>query len=101
MSGFETGVSVMPLVKGDPADATSPVPAGRIRATQKLLATAAILMSVLLLATSFVTTLLVPPAAYREGGEAAGRALAYLAHRLLGPGFGTVYDVATILILWF
>ena len=39
-------------------------------------------MSVLLIASSFVTTLLIPHAAFEEGGEANGRALAYLAHEL-------------------
>ena len=58
-------------------------------------------MSVLLIASSFVTALLIPPDKYRSGGEAAGRALAYLAHTYLGHTFGTVYDVSTILILWF
>ena len=37
LSGFETGVAVMPLVKGDPDDDPHK-PAGRIRNTQKLLA---------------------------------------------------------------
>ena len=64
MSGFETGVSVMPLVKGDPEDARADVPRGRVRNTRKLLATAAVMMSVMLIATSLVTTLLVPPEAY-------------------------------------
>ena len=41
-------------------------------------------MSVLLIGSSFVTTLLIPPEAFREGGEASGRALAYLAHHYLG-----------------
>jgi hypothetical protein len=101
LSGFETGVSVMPLVRGDPSDAGSPIPWGRIRNTRKLLATAAVMMSLLLLATSIVSTLLVPREAYREGGPAAGRVLAYLTHELLGNAVGTVYDVSTILILWF
>jgi hypothetical protein len=101
LSGFETGAAVMPLVKGDPEDARSEVPTGRIRNTQKLLTAAALIMSVLLITTSFVSAVLVPEEAYREGGEAAGRVLAYLAHRMLGHTFGTVYDVSTILILWF
>ena len=51
--------------------------------------------------TSFVTTLLIPHEEFEEGGEASGRALAFLAHEFLGDGFGTAYDVSTILILWF
>jgi hypothetical protein len=100
LSGFETGVVVMPLVKGDPSD-TMAKPEGRIRNTRRLLTTAALIMSVLLITSSLVTTLLIPAAAFEEGGEANGRALAYLAHELFGDGFGTVYDVSTILILWF
>ncbi len=100
LSGFETGVVVMPLVKGDPDDDPAK-PAGRIRNTQKLLTGAAAIMSVLLLASSVVTTLLIPHAAFEEGGEANGRALAYLAHEFFGDMVGTVYDVSTILILWF
>ena len=94
LSGFETGVAVMPLISG--ADL-----AGRIRNTRKLLNTAALIMSVFLLATSMVTTLLIPPAAFAEGGPANGRAMAYLAHQYFGNGFGTLYDVSTILILAF
>ena len=101
LSGFETGAAVMPLVKGDPEDAESAVPHGRIRNTAKLLTVAAILMSVMLLATSFLTAVLVPKEAYAEHGEASGRVLAYLTYQLMGPVMGTVYDVSTILILWF
>ena len=99
LSGFETGVSVMPLVRGNPGDVGRPI--GRIRASCRLLTSAAVLMSVLLLTSSFTTTLLISPAEYAEGGPAAGRALAYLSHRLLGDAFGTVYDISTIAILWF
>jgi hypothetical protein len=100
LSGFETGVLVMPLVKGDPGDTPSN-PTGRIRNTNRLLTTAAAIMSVLLILSSLVTTVLIPPAAFEEGGEANGRALAYLAHELLGDAIGTVYDISTITILWF
>jgi hypothetical protein len=100
LSGFETGVVVMPLVKGCPDDDPAR-PACRIRNTGKLLTAAAAIMSVMLISSSFVTTLLIPHEAFEEGGEASGRALAYLAHRYLGDLFGTAYDIATILILWF
>ena len=100
LSGFETGVVVMPLVKGDPGD-THANPAGRIRNTHKLLTTAALIMSVLLILSSLMTTMLIPHAQFEEGGEANGRALAFLAHDLLGNGFGTIYDISTITILWF
>lgn len=101
LSGFETGVTVMPLVKGDARDSERPLPEGRIANSQKLLAVAAVLMSVLLITSSFVTALLIPESAYREGGAASGRALAYLTHQLFGDLFGTIYDASTIAILWF
>ncbi len=94
LSGFETGVAVMPLIKGEDL-------ANRIRNTRKLLATAALIMSVFLMATSVVTTLLIEPDKFKEGGEANGRALAYLGHKYLGNGFGSLYDISTILILGF
>ncbi|MFD0260390.1 amino acid transporter [Kitasatospora indigofera] len=100
LSGFETGVAVMPHIEGEEGD-TEEKPAGRIRGTRKLLTTAAVIMSVFLITTSFITTLLIPPAAFEPGGEANGRALAYLAHQYLGGAFGSVYDVSTIAILWF
>jgi len=100
LSGFETGVAVMPHVKGDPGE-TEEKPTGRIRGTKKLLTTAAVIMSVFLITTSFITTLLIPEKDFEPGGPANGRALAYLAHEYLGNTFGTVYDVSTIAILWF
>ncbi|MFJ3673230.1 amino acid transporter [Streptomyces sp. NPDC090106] len=100
LSGFETGVAVMPHVKGDPGE-TEENPAGRIRDTKKLLTTAALIMSAFLIATSFITTLLIPEKEFESGGQANGRALAFLAHEYLGGAFGTVYDISTIAILWF
>jgi hypothetical protein len=94
LSGFETGVSVMPLIESENLDV-------RISNTRRLLAAAAKIMSVFLLATSIVTTLLIPAADFQEGGPANGRAMAFLAHRYLGNGFGTLYDLSTILILAF
>ncbi|MGX2993873.1 amino acid transporter [Streptomyces sp. JNUCC 64] len=100
MSGFETGVAVMPQVRGDATD-TEERPLGRIRDTRRLLTTAALIMSCFLLLSSLATTLLIPQEEFRAGGPANGRALAYLAHEHLGAAFGTVYDVSTIAILWF
>jgi hypothetical protein len=100
LSGFETGVAVMPLIRGGKNDDPKH-PLGRIRNAKKLLTTAALIMSVFLIASSFVTTLHIPAAAFQEGGQASGRALAYLAHQFYGDTFGTVYDISTVLILWF
>jgi hypothetical protein len=122
LSGFETGVVVMPLVKGDDngeeekaedeihlpqmPEAVAPDPRnqyleGRIRNGKKLLTWAAVIMSFLLIGSSVITTMLIPPQEFQEGGQAYGRALSYLAHGLMGEGFGTFYDISTVLILWF
>jgi hypothetical protein len=127
LSGFETGVVVMPLVRGDrdlsdeeldaihstrSARAASQTKAqqlleGRIHNTRKLLTVAALIMSLLLVSSSIVTTLLIPAEEFQpatplhEAGTANGRALAYLAHFYLGDVFGTIYDLSTISILWF
>jgi len=114
LSGFETGVAVMPLVKGSDDD-TDAAPRGRIANTRKLLVTAALIMSVFLLGSAVVTSTLVIPDELRAGGKAANRALAYIAHGemlstgqaaryvnpLFGEWFGTLYDLSTVVILWF
>ncbi|MCO8278058.1 amino acid transporter [Actinoplanes sp. TRM 88003] len=94
LSGFETGVSMMPLVAASNLE-------NRVRNSRKLLTTAALIMSVYLLTASLVTTVLIPADEFGPGGEASGRALAWLAHEQLGEGIGTAYDISTILILWF
>jgi hypothetical protein len=120
LSGFETGVAVMPLVRGSVKD-DAKNPAGRIRNTRRLLITAAVVMSVFLLASSFIVSTLVEPNAlvpYDAAGQpieeiakpaAADRALAYIAHGeggekiapFFGATFGTIYDLITVVILWF
>lgn len=91
LSGFETGVAVMPLIKNP----------NRITNTRKLLTSAALIMSFFLVCSSFITSILIPASEFQEGGKAQGRALAFLAHNYLGEIFGTAYDISTILILWF
>ncbi len=91
LSGFETGVAVMPIVERP----------NRIGNTRKLLTAAALIMSVMLIASSFVTSVIIPAAEFEEGGKANGRALAFIAHNYLGEIFGTAYDISTVLILWF
>lgn len=123
LSGFETGVAVMPLVRGGVQD-TAEHPTGRIANTRKLLLTAAFVMSVFLIGSSFVVAALVPPEHLTRVDargqlrpdvsdkelKAKDRALSYLAHaenpegKLLpffGEAFGTIYDVSTVVILWF
>jgi hypothetical protein len=112
LSGFEMAMLLMPLVRGRNDD--DPVePKGRIRNTRKMLIWSALLMSIYLLGSSFVTTILIPYEAFHTEGQAANRALAYLAHggalagvpggeKLLpffGMEFGTLYDISTIVIL--
>src|SRR6185436_7841780 len=70
LSGFETGVAVMPLIRGD-----------RIRNTKKLLLTFALIMSVLPIAGRFVSTVASSLAPFGYAGGANERVLAYLAHR--------------------
>ena len=100
LSGFETGVSMMPLVRSKGSTPEEQLK-NRVANTNKLLTLAAVIMSVYLLATTFVTTVLIPASEFEDGGKASGRALAYVAHEFLGDGFGTAYDVSSIFILWF
>jgi hypothetical protein len=100
LSGFETGVSVMPLVRGSASDDPEQ-PAQRIRNTRKLLVSAALIMSVLLMASSLITTVLIPATHFAPGGAAHGRAISYLSHLYLGHTFGSIYDIVTIAMLWF
>ena len=100
LSGFETGVAVMPHVAGDGATEEARLQS-RIQGTHRLLGTAAAIMTVMLIGSSIVTATMIPAEALHNAGPADGRALAYLAHRDFGLLFGTAYDLSTIAILWF
>jgi hypothetical protein len=114
LSGFELSMVVMPLVKGGRDGNKMDDSRSRIRNTRKLLVAAAVIMSLYLLGSALVTTILIPPQAFITTGQAANRALAYLAHGgllsvggnagerlnpLFGAVFGTIYDLNTIIIL--
>jgi hypothetical protein len=112
LSGFELSMASAPLVRGSPNDNPAH-PRSRIRKTRLLMIVAALIMSALVLSSVFVVTLLVPKEALIHTDVVQHRALAYLAHAeplangdsrenfssLLGPGFGTLYDLSTVLIL--
>lgn len=114
LSGFETGVAIMGIIKGDESD-TPENPKGRIRNTRRLLLTAGLIMSFFLICSSIAVTTLIPPEKLLAvaGSEivptAKDRALAFLAHGEspsikafpFGSVFGTVYDLSTVAILWF
>ncbi len=108
LSGFETGVAVMPLIQGTGGTPEEQLRT-RIRDAKRLLLTAAVIMSICLLGSALVTATLIAPEAHHTEGQAANRALAYLAHGegeivvspLFGDVFGTIYDISTVVILWF
>ncbi len=135
LSGFETGVAMMPLIRGKENEGEKD-PSGRISNTHRLLVTAAVIMSIYLLTSSLVVAVLIEPqdilsldsqgnrvaaSAPTVAGEqgaaesntkkpmAANRAIAFLCHgegkirvaSFCGPIFGTIYDLVTVVILWF
>lgn len=119
LSGFETGVLLIHLVRG--SDEHPDDEQARIANTRRLMLTAALIMSFFLIGSSLVTgtNTIIPADELRMEkddageilfkGKALDRALAYVAHGesplavspLFGPIFGTIYDISTILILWF
>lgn len=112
LSGFELTLMAMPMVRGGKDDGPTHSRA-QIRNTRWLLTTAALSMSIYLLASTLITTVLIPPGAQLIEGQARYRALAYLAHggaladgqsaTVLSPAFGllfgVIYDVSTVAIL--
>jgi hypothetical protein len=75
----------MPQIRGAETD-TEANPAGRIKGARRLLTTAPVVMSAFLVTTSFTTVVLIPQQEFQPGGQANGRALAFLAHEYLGVG---------------
>jgi hypothetical protein len=111
LSGFETGVAVMSLIRGEYGD-NSERPARRIRNTRRLLVSAAVIMSFYLLGSTLVVSTLISPSAFHHAADpsARERALAFIAHGeggtdqinpMFGTVFGTIYDISTVAILWF
>jgi hypothetical protein len=112
LSGFELSMVAMPFLRGKRGDTRDGV-RGRVHNTRKLLVLAAFVMALYLAGSTLVTTTLLAPEALLHSGPARDRALAYLAHGgelvdgqsstalnpLFGPWFGSLYDLATILIL--
>jgi hypothetical protein len=106
LSGFEMSMILMPQVQGATVSR-------RVTNTRKVLIAAALTMAVYLLGSTLVTAVFIPPSAFHTEGEAANRALAYLAHGqklanpewdflpIAGGWFGMLYDVSTILMLVF
>jgi hypothetical protein len=112
LTGFEMIVNVVPRVSsGTNDDAIKR--SRRARNTRKLMVTAAAIMAVYLISAVTITTLLVPRAELLPNGNAAHRALAYLAHGspladgatgdalnpIFGHAFGDFYDLSTAFIL--
>src|SRR5262249_39189601 len=100
LSGFELSMVVLPFIKAS-EDSELATTLGRVGHARKLLFTAAFLMSVYLLSSTLVTTTLIPPHALTTTGQAANRAVAYLAHggmliegggsARINPAFGVVF----------
>ena len=112
LSGFETGVLHIHMVRGTEADPHNEQ--ARIANTRRMMLVAALIMSCFLIGSSLATgtNTLIPAEELRlepVKGKAMDRALAYIAHGesphsicpLFGSVFGTIYDISTILILWF
>ena len=93
LSGFETGVAVMPLVRGEAGD-TDERPVGRIRNTNKLLDDRRPDHERRLVGSSVATTVLIPAEEFQHGGGAYGRALAYPGPRAPGLRLRHAYDSA-------
>ena len=100
LSGFETGVAVMPHVRGDASD-TERRPSAGSAAPGRLLTSAAVIMSVFLVTSSFVDDAADPGRGVRAGRRRERSRAGLPRARVPGSHFGAVYDASTIAILWF
>ena len=112
LSGFEMSLVIMPQVRGAAQECVDQ-PQVRIRNARKVLVAAVFIMAIYLLSATLVATMLIPPHEFLPKGNATNRALAYLAHGgqlangepatalcpLFGLGFGSLYDLGTVLLL--
>lgn len=105
LGGFEMSMIVVPLIRAR-GDSPRQVHEDRVRQARKLMATAAIVMSLYLLASSFATAILLVPGDRLPGGIAHNRALASLAHGPVvsehtwaAPWLGSAYDLVTVVVL--
>lgn len=109
LAGFEMTMMLMPMIRAQKADGSDD-PALRIRRARKLLLVSGFLMGTLLFGSTLLATLLIPPGSLTADGQARNRALSWLAWgqgglpdggSLVGSGplFGTVYDIATVVML--
>ena len=101
LSGFETGVAVMPLVKGEPARPDGDIRRGASRTPRSCSRTAALIMSVLLIGSSIVDDAADSAGGIPEGRRGVGPRARVSRAQHLGEVFGTIYDLSTISILWF
>ena len=115
LSGFETGVAVMPLIKGDPGRSRRAARWAAFATPASCCSTAALIMSVFLLGSALVTATLIPPqdlrksvAAEEPGPRPTARWPTWRTAKgrvqinpLFGEMFGTIYDLSTVVILSF
>jgi hypothetical protein len=96
LSGFETGVTVMPFIQGSKQHPHH-LP-GRIRNTNKMLTSAAVIMSFFLITSSWVTILLIPASAFSNILKVKGVKVGD--YRILRVKSGSVPNAIAALLLY-
>lgn len=99
ISGFELCMTTTPLISGEPGNEVEQK-RHRVSRSRWMMFWLTIIMAVFLIATTLASTLAIPLAKFTTEKEAQHRALAFLAHGPLFPGwFGSCYDLITAIIL--